>query len=221
MKPREVGPRSQRIVAQERRHVAPGSQSFSLMAGLAMARGTGSTLIDEDGNEYIDFIAGIGVGSVGHCHPHYVEALKPPSRPKASRASRCSPAARRPLRRPCGSRAPPRARRRSSGSGAGSTARPAVCSLSSGASSSITWGPSCRAGTSRRTPTAIAVRSSSATRTVGSRAPSSCARSSATRPRARSARSSSSPSRAPPVTWCRPRGSSAPSRRSRASTARS
>src|SRR5438093_13354455 len=76
MKPREVGPRSQRIVAQERRHVAPGSQSFSLMAGLAMARGTGSTLIDEDGNEYIDFIAGIGVGSVGHCHPHYVEALK-------------------------------------------------------------------------------------------------------------------------------------------------
>src|SRR5438034_187349 len=73
---REVGPRSQRIVAQERRHVAPGSQSFALMAGLAMARGTGSTLIDEDGNEYIDFIAGIGVGSVGHCHPHYVASLK-------------------------------------------------------------------------------------------------------------------------------------------------
>src|SRR5207244_10302416 len=34
------------------------------------------TLIDEDGHEYIDFIAGIAVGSVGHCHPHYVEALK-------------------------------------------------------------------------------------------------------------------------------------------------
>src|SRR5437016_12608829 len=75
---REVGPRSQRIVAQEQRHVAPGSQSFALMAGLAMARGTGSTLIDEDGNEYIDFIAGIGVGSVGHCHPHYGQA---PQRP--------------------------------------------------------------------------------------------------------------------------------------------
>src|SRR3989442_11122127 len=41
-----------------------------------MARGSGCTLVDEDGNEYIDFIAGIGVGSVGHCHPHYVEALK-------------------------------------------------------------------------------------------------------------------------------------------------
>ena len=73
---REVGPRSREIVGREQKHLAPGSQSFSLYAGLAMARGQGSTLIDEDGNEYIDFIAGIGVGSVGHCHPHYVDALK-------------------------------------------------------------------------------------------------------------------------------------------------
>jgi len=73
---REVGPRSREIVAREHAHLAPGSQSFSLQAGLAMARGRGSILIDEDGNEYIDFIAGIAVGSVGHCHPHYVEALK-------------------------------------------------------------------------------------------------------------------------------------------------
>src|SRR5438309_13894 len=41
-----------------------------------MARGVDCILIDEDGNEYIDFIAGIAVGSIGHCHPHYVEALK-------------------------------------------------------------------------------------------------------------------------------------------------
>lgn len=73
---REVGPRSKEIVARERRFQAPGSQSFALQSGLAMARGAGSTLHDEDGNEYIDFIAGIGVGSVGHCHPHYVETLK-------------------------------------------------------------------------------------------------------------------------------------------------
>ena len=73
---REVGPRSREIVALEQKHLAPGSQSFSLYAGLAMARGQGCTLVDEDGNEYIDFIAGIAVGSVGHCHPHYVEALK-------------------------------------------------------------------------------------------------------------------------------------------------
>jgi len=73
---REVGPRSRAIVERERRYAAPGGQSFSLYAGFAVARGEGSTLIDEDGNEYIDFIAGIGVGSVGHCHPRYVEALK-------------------------------------------------------------------------------------------------------------------------------------------------
>ena len=74
--PREAGPRSREIVAREARHIAPGYQSFALYSGLAMARGSGSKLYDEDGNEYIDFIAGIAVGSVGHCHPHYVEALK-------------------------------------------------------------------------------------------------------------------------------------------------
>ncbi len=70
-----VGPRSRRIVGQEARHMAPGLQSIALYSGLAMARGSGARLFDEDGNEYIDFVAGIGVGSVGHCHPHYVETL--------------------------------------------------------------------------------------------------------------------------------------------------
>jgi 4-aminobutyrate aminotransferase-like enzyme len=74
--PREPGPRSREIVAREARHIAPGYQSFALYSGLAMARGSGSKLYDEDGHEYIDFIAGIAVGSVGHCHPHYVESLK-------------------------------------------------------------------------------------------------------------------------------------------------
>src|SRR5215470_11582551 len=72
----EPGPRSRDIVAREQRHIAPGLQSFALHSGLAMARGQGCTLIDEDGRAYIDFIAGIGVGSVGHCHPHYVAALQ-------------------------------------------------------------------------------------------------------------------------------------------------
>lgn len=70
------GPRSTRIVEEEQRHMSPGLQSIALYSGLAMAQGTGCTLIDEDGNRYIDFVAGIGVGSTGHCHPHYVESLK-------------------------------------------------------------------------------------------------------------------------------------------------
>ena len=72
----EVGPRSKKIAALEGRHMAPGLQSFALYAGLAMARGEGSRIYDEDGNGYVDFIAGIAVGSVGHCHPHYVRALQ-------------------------------------------------------------------------------------------------------------------------------------------------
>src|SRR6185369_1412751 len=71
-----AGPRSQSIFAREEKHMAPGLQSIALFSGLAMASGKGSVLTDEDGKEYIDFVAGIGVGSVGHCHPHYVEALK-------------------------------------------------------------------------------------------------------------------------------------------------
>lgn len=72
----EVGPRSKEITAREQRYMAPGLQSFALMSGLAMKEGRGSRLVDEDGNVYIDFIAGIAVGAVGHCHPHYVETLK-------------------------------------------------------------------------------------------------------------------------------------------------
>ena len=72
----EVGPRSRQVVELEARHMAPGLQSFALYSGLAMARGSGSRLYDEDGNSYVDFIAGIAVGSVGHCHPHYVKTLQ-------------------------------------------------------------------------------------------------------------------------------------------------
>ncbi len=70
------GPRSQQIFDLEQEHIAPGLQSFALHSQLAMAEGRNCTLIDEDGNQYIDFIAGIGVGSIGHCHPHYVASLK-------------------------------------------------------------------------------------------------------------------------------------------------
>jgi 4-aminobutyrate aminotransferase/(S)-3-amino-2-methylpropionate transaminase len=72
----EAGPRSKELFARESVHMAPGLQSIALYSGLAMSRGRGCRLYDEDENEYIDFVAGIGVGSVGHCHPHYVEALR-------------------------------------------------------------------------------------------------------------------------------------------------
>jgi acetylornithine/N-succinyldiaminopimelate aminotransferase len=39
-------------------------------------RGEGARLWDADGNEYLDFLAGISVSSVGHCHPRVVEAIR-------------------------------------------------------------------------------------------------------------------------------------------------
>ncbi|GAA2792834.1 aspartate aminotransferase family protein [Saccharopolyspora taberi] len=40
------------------------------------ARGEGVHLYDEDGRRYLDFTAGIGVTSTGHCHPRVVEAAQ-------------------------------------------------------------------------------------------------------------------------------------------------
>jgi len=38
-------------------------------------RGEGARLWDSDGNEYLDFLAGISVVQIGHCHPALVEAV--------------------------------------------------------------------------------------------------------------------------------------------------
>jgi 4-aminobutyrate aminotransferase len=40
------------------------------------ARGAGVYLFDADGRRYLDFTAGIGVTSTGHCHPRVVEAAQ-------------------------------------------------------------------------------------------------------------------------------------------------
>jgi len=69
------GPRSKAIFDREARAMAPGLQSIALYSQLAVDRARGCTITDVDGNEYLDFIAGIAVGSLGHCHPHYVKRL--------------------------------------------------------------------------------------------------------------------------------------------------
>jgi predicted acetylornithine/succinylornithine family transaminase len=39
-------------------------------------RGSGARLWDDEGNEYLDFLAGISVLNVGHCHPRVVDAIR-------------------------------------------------------------------------------------------------------------------------------------------------
>ena len=43
---------------------------------MVAVRGEGAKLYDDAGNEYIDCVAGIGVASLGHCHPRIVEAVQ-------------------------------------------------------------------------------------------------------------------------------------------------
>ena len=39
-------------------------------------RGEGTRLWDDEDNEYLDFLAGISVAQLGHCHPRVVEAVR-------------------------------------------------------------------------------------------------------------------------------------------------
>jgi acetylornithine/N-succinyldiaminopimelate aminotransferase len=44
-------------------------------APVEFVRGEGCVLWDAEGNEYLDFLAGISVAQIGHCHPALVEAV--------------------------------------------------------------------------------------------------------------------------------------------------
>ena len=43
---------------------------------VVLVRGSKARVWDSEGKEYLDFVAGIAVNSVGHCHPTVVEAVK-------------------------------------------------------------------------------------------------------------------------------------------------
>jgi acetylornithine/N-succinyldiaminopimelate aminotransferase len=53
-------------------HLTPNYARFPV----EFVRGEGARLWDSDGNEYLDFLAGISVSSVGHCHPAVVAAIR-------------------------------------------------------------------------------------------------------------------------------------------------
>ncbi|MGW8321735.1 MAG: aminotransferase class III-fold pyridoxal phosphate-dependent enzyme, partial [Thermodesulfobacteriota bacterium] len=42
---------------------------------IAPVRGEGCRLWDADGREYLDFVAGLAVCNLGHCHPNVVRAI--------------------------------------------------------------------------------------------------------------------------------------------------
>lgn len=62
--------KSEDIINVHKKYVMP-----TYSPGLALVKGSGSRVWDAEGKEYLDFLAGISVLNVGHCHPKVVDAI--------------------------------------------------------------------------------------------------------------------------------------------------
>jgi len=67
------GPRAKAAVEADHRLISP---SYTRGYPLVAKRGRGCRVEDVDGNEFLDFAAGIAVTSTGHCHPEVVAAIQ-------------------------------------------------------------------------------------------------------------------------------------------------
>jgi 4-aminobutyrate aminotransferase len=67
------GPKAKAAIDADHRLISPSyTRSYPLVA----RRGRGVRIEDVDGNEFLDFAAGIAVTSTGHCHPEVVAAIQ-------------------------------------------------------------------------------------------------------------------------------------------------
>src|ERR687894_1270493 len=66
------GPRAKALIDRDSRVVSP---SYTRCYPFVMARGSGATVEDVDGNVFLDCAAGIAVNSTGHSHPEVVAAI--------------------------------------------------------------------------------------------------------------------------------------------------
>src|ERR1700681_4026540 len=67
------GPDAERVLEVNEKYISPSyTRSYPLVA----KSGRGIVITDVDGNEFLDFSAGIAVVSTGHCHPHVVAAMQ-------------------------------------------------------------------------------------------------------------------------------------------------
>ena len=67
------GPLAQKAIAADDRLISPSyTRSYPMVA----KSGRGLRVTDVDGNEFLDFAAGIAVTSTGHCHPEVVKAIQ-------------------------------------------------------------------------------------------------------------------------------------------------
>src|SRR5579859_2114273 len=67
------GPKGRALLERDKHFVSP---SYTRIYPLVVARGSGAVIEDVDGNQFLDFTAGIAVTATGHCHPEVVAAIK-------------------------------------------------------------------------------------------------------------------------------------------------
>ena len=63
------GPNAQRLIKDDLDVTSP---SLIKEYPLTVKRAEGMMIEDEDGNRFLDFMAGIAVATTGHCHPKVV-----------------------------------------------------------------------------------------------------------------------------------------------------
>ncbi|TDJ53055.1 MAG: acetylornithine transaminase, partial [Nitrospina sp.] len=63
---------NRKIMQLTERHVAATYSRYPI----ALVRGKGMHVWDASGNKYLDFVAGVAVNSLGHCHPQVVRAIR-------------------------------------------------------------------------------------------------------------------------------------------------
>jgi 4-aminobutyrate aminotransferase len=73
IKTRLPGPKSARIMKMDEQSVSP---SYVRTKPFVTEKGVGVILTDVDGNQFLDFCAGIAVCSTGHCHPEIVSTIQ-------------------------------------------------------------------------------------------------------------------------------------------------
>lgn len=67
------GPNARQLIELDHQYASP---SYTRPYPLVVAKGQGAVIEDVDGNEFLDFTAGIAVCSTGHCHPRVVAAIQ-------------------------------------------------------------------------------------------------------------------------------------------------
>ncbi len=67
------GPKAQQYLEKSHQYEP---RSIGYQVPLVWERAEGCTIVDVDGNEFLDWSSGVLVTNVGHCHPYYVEQVK-------------------------------------------------------------------------------------------------------------------------------------------------